>query len=526
MMKPVVLDQQPSSAHSIFRGTFQKMHDARTAVNGSAEVGRYNALKETPRQGRTILVGGDDPEARDFLEMALRFQGYEVELAEDGQEVLDRLGANHEVSAVLLDFSMPGMGGLEALREIRSGNKELPVIMCSDESTPKNIVEAMRCGATDFLRKPLDHQNLRAALQKALDDLAPAEKGPRKDRDNAFGQCSPRMRELYAMGVQVGASEAPVLIQGETGTGKEVLARHLHSLSPRSQKRFLKINCAALPPELVESELFGYERGAFTGALRRKPGMFEMADGGTLLLDEIGDMDFKLQAKLLQVLQDYEFQRLGGQETVRVNVRVMAATHNDLEGSIAAGEFRQDLYYRLSVVTLYVPPLRERKEDIMPLTEILLRKHAGDDAGIPVITPGLQKAMLSYDWPGNIRELENVIRRLLVLCDADAISRDLNARSVRKALAASPMLDLPAPADTASAHAPILERVSQAMSQAEEEAIQAALTATHWNRKKAAARLEINYKVLLYKMRRFGMDGSDPKPQQERSLTAEPGHCA
>jgi transcriptional regulator with PAS, ATPase and Fis domain len=235
------------------------------------------------------------------------------------------------------------------------------------------------------------------------------------------------MQELYAMAAQVGASEAPVLIQGETGSGKEVLARHIHAHSKRANRSFLKLNCAALPSELVESELFGYERGAFTGAFQRKPGMFEIADGGTLLLDEIGDMDFKLQAKLLQVLQDHEFQRLGGRETLRVDVRVIAATHKDLDKAMAANQFRQDLYYRLNVVALHVPPLRERKEDILGLAEVLMQKYASGDGPVPEIAPALRQALLLHDWPGNVRELEHVLERAAILAGEEAV---LTARDI------------------------------------------------------------------------------------------------
>jgi len=313
------------------------------------------------------------------------------------------------------------------------------------------------------------------------------------------------MQEVYAMAAAVGPSDTPVLIQGETGVGKEVLARQLHSLSLRAHKPFFKLNCAALPSELVESELFGYERGAFTGAFQRKPGMFELADGGTLLLDEIGDMDFKLQAKLLQVLQDHEFQRLGGKETVRVDVRVIAATHNDLEKAIAGGKFRQDLYYRLNVVTLYVPPLRERKDDIIPLAKILSEKHAHGDANKIDITPQLQQALLVHDWPGNVRELENVIRKLVVLRDPQLISRDLNERAARRSISVTPSLSV-STVETVPVSAPILEQVRRAKHQAETEAILAALTSTQWNRKKAAPLLKIDYKALLYKMKKLGIE--------------------
>jgi two-component system response regulator AtoC len=465
---------------------------------------------------KTIVVGDDDSEIRRFLELTLRYQGYEVELAEDGQEVLGHLQSKPQVSAVLLDLFMEGKDGLETLREIRRTDQKLPVIMVSGASGPENVVEAMKAGATDFLGKPISHEELRIVMEKALADLSPApppvpEKTAGRERSrtapakNPFGQWSASMRELHTLAAAIGPSETPALIQGETGAGKEVLARHLHALSRRAHKPFLKLNCAALPSELVESELFGYERGAFTGAFQRKPGMFEIADGGTLLLDEIGDMDFKLQAKLLQVLQDHEFQRLGGKETVRVDVRVIAATHNDLEKLIVAGKFRQDLFYRLNVVTLYVPALRDRKEDILPLMKILLEKHAPTEAEQFELTPALQQALMLHDWPGNVRELENVVRKLAVLRDQDLIASDLSARAARKSLNSPPNLDM-GNSGAVEISAPILEQVTRAKDQAETEAILAVLTSTQWNRKRAAALLKIDYKALLYKMKKLGIE--------------------
>jgi two-component system response regulator AtoC len=323
-----------------------------------------------------------------------------------------------------------------------------------------------------------------------------------------------RVKSIEPLLKQVGSSEVPVLIQGETGVGKEVIARQLCAQSPRANEIFLKLNCAALPSELVESELFGYERGAFTGAFQKKPGMFEMADGGTILLDEIGDMDFKLQAKLLQVLQDQEFQRLGGKETVRVDVRVIAATHCDLEQAIADGRFREDLYYRLNVVTIRVPPLRERQDEIVSLAEFLLRKHARPGTAPLPITPALHQALITHQWPGNIRELENVMRKYLVVRDAETIIGDLRERILRRA---SPALSSPAPKVRAAGAAagaeydepistPILKQVNRAKEQAETDAIMAALHSTRWNRKQAAQILNIDYKALLYKMKKLSIE--------------------
>lgn len=463
------------------------------------------------KNGRTILLGEDELEVRSYLEMALRCQGYSVEAAQDGDEVLTYLqNGDSSISAVLLDILMPRKGGIETLREIRRNYKDLPVIMVSGASSPLNVVEAMRSGATDFLAKPVSPEDLGRAINQALDKFAdevperlhpPAAPASKQ----AYLGSNARMKEIQSHIGRIGWSEVPVLIQGETGVGKEVTARELHARSPRAGKPFLKLNCAALPSELVESELFGYERGAFTGAFQKKPGMFELADGGTIFLDEIGDMDYKLQAKLLQVLQDQEFQRLGGKETVRVDVRVIAATHRDLETAIAEGGFRADLYYRLNVINLRIPPLRERKEDILPLTEFLIRKYASAGAAPLPITPALKQALMLHDWPGNIRELENVTRKLMVLRDPDLIASELQAKTLRKP-GNRPSATGPLPLDPDESEPTILDQVTKAKEQAESKAILAALNSTHWNRKQAAALLKIDYKALLYKMKKLAIE--------------------
>jgi two-component system response regulator AtoC len=315
--------------------------------------------------------------------------------------------------------------------------------------------------------------------------------------------------DMHAVWRRVAASDVPLLIEGETGAGKEVLARQIHTNSARARKPFLKLNCAALPGELVESELFGYERGAFTGAFTSKPGKFELAQGGTILLDEIGDMDVRLQAKLLHVLQDKECERLGGKDRIPLDVRVMAATHCDLKRAIADGRFRSDLYYRLNVVAIRVPPLRERLADIQPAAEFFLRKHCGDGSSAGLLPPALRQAMLEYEWPGNLRELENMMRRLLVIQDPDELTRQLFSASADTGAAAAPAGEVirfqPAGAGSSMGF-PVLEKVNEAKRKAEIEAILRALDASHWNRKLAAKILRIDYKALLYKMRKLEID--------------------
>lgn len=317
------------------------------------------------------------------------------------------------------------------------------------------------------------------------------------------------LRSIVPALEQLAASDVPVVFQGETGTGKEVLARELHLRSRRSGRPFLKLNCAAVPLELLESELFGYEKGAFTGALNSKPGKFDQADGGTILLDEVGDMDIKLQAKLLHVLQDKQFQRLGGTETIQVDVRILAATHRDLRVEIEAGRFREDLYYRLNVVTIHVPPLRDRRDEILPLARFFLARYAEPGQPVPSLSSELEEVLLSYQWPGNIRELENLMRRFLIFPDPERLAAELrngcgngyNRNNSNHFGAISPGL---------SGELPTLTQLEQERNRAEACAIQRALEAARWNRRKAAALLNIEYKAFLYRMKKLGIDKFPP----------------
>lgn len=357
--------------------------------------------------------------------------------------------------------------------------------------------------------KAISLDGLFDAIRDAVSTASNLAEKIRHEEDSArFAEQTPGNPTLFSTAflTRVGMADVPVLLHGETGVGKEVMARRLCAYSPRAHKPFLKLNCAALPSELVESELFGYEKGAFTGAVIDKPGKFEIAQGGTILLDEIGDMDIRLQAKLLQVLQDGEIQPLGGNRVVKVNVRVLAATHRDLRRAIEQGTFREDLYYRLNVINIVIPPLRERPNEILPLAEVLLRRHLRPGAVMPEITDELRQVMLEYQWPGNVRELENIMRRFLVYQSASMLVEELT-QSLANA-APKPVLSA-ASYRVISSNAPTsgtsIDRLAEQTRQAEAKLLLEALEATRWNRRQAAARLNLDYRAFLYKLQKFGI---------------------
>lgn len=481
----------------------------------------------------TILVADDDADVRSSL-CALGGDGYHPEFVGNGDDVLERVQFREsDFALILLDVRMLRKDVLETLQEVRRIRPEIPVIMRAGDSSPVNLVTLMNAGVIDFLPKPVHHEELLRVIRKALqitgNDQPVASPMPREQQP-AISFVNVWSRKLELLLEKVGASDVPVLLRGETGVGKEVLARKLHARSARAGEPFLKLNCVALPSELVESELFGYERGAFTGAFKSTPGKFEMANRGTLLLDEIGDMDFKLQAKLLHVIQDREFLRLGAKEPSKVDVRIMAATHCDLEQAIVEGCFREDLYYRLNIIDIHIPPLRDRTDEILPLAEFFIDTNATPSMPVLPIPPALADALLEHKWPGNIRELENVIRKYLVLRDAKVVAGELHRRThsgsvpagaaaAYQAGGASSHLNGAEREESKSLNSSILKTVDRAHKTARAEAIVAALNTTRWNRKQAAALLKLKYKVFLYEMKKLGIGENTCTPGLEPPVT-------
>jgi DNA-binding NtrC family response regulator len=456
-------------------------------------------MKETAK----ILLVDDEPGMLRYISTLLEVEDYKVETANSGEEAVQKVQSGLHPDLVLLDLVMPGINGLETLEHIRRIHPGAKVVMLSCISDTRKVVQAIRLGAHDYITKPFQKAELDAVIDQCLgtnQQNYPGEVEELSD-DVFFVAASPAMRKLRSQAALVANVDIPVLMLGESGTGKEVMARLIHKLSPRSHKTFLKVNCAAVPGDLLESELFGYEPGAFTGATHAKPGKFELCNKGTILLDEIGEMPYGLQAKLLHVLQDQQFSRLGSRSMVKVDVRILAATNINIQEAIAEKRLREDLYYRLNAFTLLVPPLRERKEEIPILLKHFMARMAEQYARPPLpISVELLQACVNYPWPGNLRELSNFIKRYLVLGDEKAAISELHPGG--NGAGASHGAD----DDVGSNGGGGLKSLARsAKDGAEADAIAKALEETNWNRKRAAVLLKISYKALLYKIRQYGL---------------------
>jgi two-component system response regulator HydG len=434
-----------------------------------------------------ILVVDDDVSHCTILQALLRGWGYDVALAYSGRTALEQV-REHVFDLVLCDVRMAEMDGIETLKEIKALNPAIPVLIMTAFSSVETAVEALKTGALDYLIKPLDFDNLQATLENALAHTRASASELPSVSASQFGMVgkSPAMQQLLSEIAMVAPSDATVLIHGDSGTGKELVARALHASSARSDKPLVTLNCAALNESLLESELFGHEKGAFTGADKRREGRFVEADGGTLFLDEIGDISPMMQVRLLRAIQEREVQRVGSNQTISVDVRLIAATHRDLAQEVQAGRFRQDLYYRLNVVTIEMPALRQRQEDIPPLADHFRQRFAERNRkAVKGFTPRAMDLLIHYDWPGNIRELENAIERSVVLLTGEYISE----RELPLAIASQP---LPLVADQAI----------QPLVEVEKEVILAALEKTGGNKTEAARQLGITRKTLLAKLLR------------------------
>ncbi|RMG96981.1 MAG: sigma-54-dependent Fis family transcriptional regulator [Candidatus Dadabacteria bacterium] len=452
-----------------------------------------------------VLVVDDDASLRRILEYNLAEEGYAVATAASGEEALEKLD-RAAFDLVVTDIKMPGMDGMDLLRRIKAEAPETQVIVVTAFGTIEMAVEAMKAGAAEYITKPFNRDELKLAVRKALRvrDLEAENVRLRQEvrrieeADKIVGD-SPAMQAVYRLIEKVADSDASVLITGESGTGKELAARAIHRLSRRADRPFVAVNCAAIPRELLESELFGHKKGAFTGAIRDKKGRFEEAAGGTIFLDEIGEMPLDLQPKILRALQEREITPVGSNEVIRVDARVLAATNRDLEAEIEEGRFREDLYYRIAVVPIHMPSLRERPEDIPLLVAHFLKKLA---PARPVrVEPEALEALSRYTWKGNVRELENTIERLLVLTEGDAIGLGDLPEKIREPKAREHG------GDGFTFHLPP-EGVS--LEDVERAVIEEALHRTGWNQTRAAKLLRIPRHILLYRMEKFGIPRRRP----------------
>jgi len=463
---------------------------------------------------KQVLVADDELNLRRVLSAQLTRDGYDVVTVEDGQGAIDALEAHH-VDVIITDLRMPRVDGMTLLKRVVDTHPDVPVIIITAHGTVDTAVEALKLGAFDYVTKPFEQQEFRNVVAKAARTRELSERevaaGPAElGRFRLIGQSAP-MNEVYQVIDKVADTPSTVLLTGESGTGKELIARALHENSSRQDKPFIRVNCAAIPRDLIESELFGYEKGAFTGAVTSKPGRFELANGGTLFLDEIGEIPVNMQVKLLRAIQEQEFERVGGIKTIAVDVRLVAATNRDLAEEIKAGRFREDLYYRLNVVQVRLPPLRERKSDIPLLVDHFLRRFSEKlNKRVDGVGEEAMARLLEHPWPGNIRELENVMERCLLFADGDRVrASDLPPEVLGHATPSTPSAPpTPAAQDDPHEAAPspgLKEAVREVTSKVERELIVKALEQTGGNVTHTARLLKISRKSLQTKMKELGL---------------------
>ncbi|MBU5313496.1 sigma-54 dependent transcriptional regulator [Tissierella carlieri] len=445
-----------------------------------------------------ILIADDEPNMIWALKRALNKEGYEVMSVENGEEAIE-IFKKQEPDLVILDLKMPKIDGMDALRMIKEISPKMPVIMITAHGSTKVAVEAMKVGALDYISKPFDIEELRMIIRKALEyknlnDEVKYLRGKLKEESSKIIYQSKIMDDLLKMVYKVAPTDATVLILAESGTGKELIANAIHEFSNREKGPLVKINCGALPENLLESELFGYEKGAFTGAISRKKGKFELAQGGTIFLDEIGEISEAMQIKLLRVLQEKELQRVGGEETIKGDFRVIAATHRNLREMVDNEEFREDLYYRLNVIPIHIPALRERKEDIPLLVDYFIEKYSEQMGKSKMnINKSALERMMNYEWKGNIRELQNIIERCVILSYGHEITEDILPNDIRSiSYVVDPNFVLPE-------EGVLLEEV-------EKKLIIQALERTGFNQTKSAKLLGITRHTLIYRLEKHNID--------------------
>jgi DNA-binding NtrC family response regulator len=467
-------------------------------------------MQKKERKSVSILVVDDDKSMCSYLETVLSLMGYRVESVNSGKDSLERI-RKVKFSMIILDIMMPEMDGITTLQKIREFDSELAIIMLSALDQTKTIVKAMKAGASDYINKPFEDEELKLAIEKVLEHRRLVEEVKNlkmeleEERRNHFVSVGKQMAEIKELINKISDMDVPVLIQGENGVGKEIVAQSIYSKSLRKDKPFIKVSCVALPGELLESELFGYEKGAFTGANVSRPGRFGLAHGGTIFLDEIGDLPPTLQMKFLQVLQDGTFTRLGASKETHVDVRILAATNRNLERAIREKSFREDLYHRLSVINIMIPPLRDRKEEIPVLCDYFLEKYNRKyNRKMHSLSNDFLEVCMDYAWPGNVRELENMIRRVVVFSDETTIMKEFALMAKKNRKGHSEDYTFPDPKASQGS----LKHTKRMIFHAEREVILETLKQMKWNKKKTAEKLGVSYKTLLYKLKKIESEGS------------------